>query len=60
MADIVIIAKSVPAMEEYKRKKLAEEAKNDGKEYKFIAVGAVIGAIALALAEWLFGLFSKK
>lgn len=54
--DVQQVETFVPTLEENKISRKVCESKSSGREIKFIILGAVI----LAMAEWIFSLFSKK
>jgi hypothetical protein len=56
IADITKITTCIPALEEYKKKSAVIESKGYWKEIGLI----IIGGIALAFMEWIFGFFGGK
>jgi len=54
------ISSKVGALEDFKTKKQESEQKSRRKEWTLVIIGGIIGAVALALCEWIVSSFSKK
>ena len=56
ISDVTKISTAIPALEEFKQKNTKVESKGYGKEIVLL----ILGAIALALAEWVFSFLPGK